>query len=57
VRQFLRNPAAEAGLKRPEQVAVVLQMLYDSVLVTAQAEGGAASAKRARRLAQMIVRD
>jgi AcrR family transcriptional regulator len=56
VRELLRGLAAEAGLKRPAEVAAELQMLYDSVLVTAQAEGGAASARRARRLAQMIVR-
>ena len=56
LRELLRGLATEAGLKRPAEVAAELQMLYDSVLVTAQAEGGGACAKRARIVAQMIVR-
>src|SRR5262249_15168264 len=43
-----------AGPVNRAQVAAVLQMLYDTVLVSAQVEGSPMSAKRARRMAQLV---
>ena len=56
IHAFLTNLADEAGLKQASERAAELQMLYDSALVSAQAEGGPQSARRARRLAQLILR-
>jgi AcrR family transcriptional regulator len=56
VRELLRGLAALAGLNHPTEAAAELQMLYDAVLVSAQVEGGAMSARRARKLAQLILR-
>jgi AcrR family transcriptional regulator len=56
VRELLRGLAAQAGLNHPAEAAAELQMLYDAVLVSAQVEGGAMSARRARKLAQLILR-
>ena len=57
VRELLRGLAAQAGLNHPAELAAELQMLYDAVLVSAQVEGGATSARRARKLAQLILRE
>ena len=56
VRELLRSLAAQAGLNRPAEMAAELQMLYDAVLVSAQVEDGATSARRARKMAQLILR-
>ena len=56
VRELLRGLAAQAGMNHPAEVAAKLQMLYDAVLVSAQVESGVTSARRARKLAQMILR-
>jgi AcrR family transcriptional regulator len=56
VRELLRALAARAGLTHPAELAAELQMLYDAVLVSAQVEDGATSARRARKMAQLILR-
>jgi AcrR family transcriptional regulator len=56
LRELLRGLAAQAGLNHPAEVAAELQLLYDAVLVSAQVEAGAASARRARKLAVLILR-
>ena len=56
VRELLRGLATQAGLTHPAELAAELQMLYDAVLVSAQVEGGATSARRARKMAQLILR-
>ena len=56
LRELLRGFAAQAGLNNPAEAAAELQMLYDAVLVSAQVDGGAKSARRARKLAQLILR-
>lgn len=55
IHAFLTDLAVAAGLKQASERAAELQMLYDTVLVSAQAEGDAQSARRARRLARLIV--
>jgi AcrR family transcriptional regulator len=55
VRELLRGLAAEVGARHPAEVAAELQMLYDAVLVSAQVEGGSTSARRARKLAQLVL--
>lgn len=55
IHAFLTDLSAAAGLKQASERAAELQMLYDSVLVSAQVEAGAQSARRARRLAQLIL--
>ena len=54
VRALLRDLAASAA-PNPAEVAAELQLLYDAVLVTAQVEGGADPAQRARTMAAILV--
>jgi AcrR family transcriptional regulator len=55
LREYMRNLAAEAGVKDPDGTAAHLAMLYEGAVVTSQAEGNMDAARRAREIAETII--